>query len=346
MTAPTPPRIRRAWYVACFSDELRKEPLQRRIYGQPIALFRTASGRAAALEDRCPHRNVPLSYGCVKGETLRCGYHGWHFDDRGRVAAIPGYLGEPDKPGRRAPFYAVREQQGLVWIWATPGEEPDVEPYHFAYADRPGYLTVRHQVRAKASLHAVAENALDVPHTAYLHGGLFRNPGQRNEIRAVVRREHDRVEAEYIGEPRPSGLVGRVISPSGGVVTHFDRFVLPCVIQVEYRLGDENHLMNSAALTPEDDYETAVYAVVALKTRLPPAVVRPIVQPLALRIFGQDARILALQTGNLERFGEERFASTDLDLLGPQILKLMQRAEKGELDPAAKPWTREITMRV
>jgi phenylpropionate dioxygenase-like ring-hydroxylating dioxygenase large terminal subunit len=339
--------VRNAWYVACLSRELGKAPLKRKLHGDPLVVFRTASGRAAALQDRCPHRNVPLSYGCVKGETLQCGYHGWKFDERGRVEEIPGYVGdEVDKPGRRAPFHAVREQQGLVWVWATPDVEPDVDPYHFEYADRPGYLTVRHVVRANASIHAVAENALDVPHTAYLHGGLFRNPDARNEIRAVVRREHDRVEAEYIGEPRPTGLIGRLISPSGGVVTHFDRFILPSIVQVEYRLGDENHLMNSAALTPEDDYETALYAVVALRTRFPPVLARPVIQPIALRIFGQDAEVLSLQTKTLERFGEEKYASTDLDLLGPQILKLLQRAEKGEIDPASKPWTREVGMRV
>ena len=346
VAAPAPPRVRQAWYVLCFSEELGARPLRRTLYGDPIVLFRTASGRAAALEDRCPHRNVPLSLGCVQGETLQCGYHGWTFDPQGRVQDVPGYLGEADRPGRRAPWHAVREQQGLVWVWATPEEQPDVDPYRFSHADRPGYLTVRHQVRARASVHAVAENALDVPHTAYLHGGLFRNPEDRNEIQAVVRREHDRVECEYIGEPRPTGLVAKLISPSGGVVTHFDRFILPSIVEVEYRLGEENHLLNGAACTPADDYDTILYAVVSLRTRLPARLVRPVIQPLALRIFAQDARVLERQTETLDHFGEERYASTDIDLLGPQILKLLQRAEKGDIDPTAKPWSREVTLTV
>ena len=36
----------------------------------------------------------------------------------------------------------------------------------------------------------------------------------------------DRVEAEYLGEPRPEGLAARILSPSGGTVVHFDRFFL------------------------------------------------------------------------------------------------------------------------
>ena len=35
----------------------------------------------------------------------------------------------------------------------------------------------------------------------------------------------------------PEGLVARILSPSGGVVTHFDRFILPCITEVEYAIG-------------------------------------------------------------------------------------------------------------
>ena len=189
-------------------------------------------------------------------------------------------------------------------------------------------------------------NALDVPHTAYLHGGLFRSPESRNRIRAVVRRWHDRCECEYIGEPRPPGLAGRILSPGGGVVTHFDRFFLPSVVQVEYRLGDDAHIVTTAACTPVDDYDTRLYSVVRVRTRLPGWLIRPILQPIALRIFGQDAVVLARQTQQAHRFGSQVYASTDVDLLGPHILKLMHRAATGELGDRSQPWTKEIEMDV
>ena len=37
---------------------------------------------------------------------------------------------------------------------------------------------------------------------------------ERNRVEVIVRRWHDRVEAEYVGEPRPEGLVGRLLSPT------------------------------------------------------------------------------------------------------------------------------------
>ncbi len=50
-----------------------------------------------ALEDRCAHRQVPLSQGLVEGDTIRCGYHGWAYDCRRRCVDVP-YLGKDKLP--------------------------------------------------------------------------------------------------------------------------------------------------------------------------------------------------------------------------------------------------------
>ena len=49
------------WYVAAQSAELGEKPVARRLLDQRVVLFRTASGKPAALEDRCVHRMLPLS---------------------------------------------------------------------------------------------------------------------------------------------------------------------------------------------------------------------------------------------------------------------------------------------
>lgn len=346
LNAPRPPKILDAWYILAWSHEVRAKPLVRKLYGDPIVLFRTAGGKVGALLDRCPHRGVPLSTGRVVGEHMQCGYHGWEFSCTGRCQAVPSFLGEPDHIGRKATSYTVREQQGVIWVWGRTDSEPTEEPYPFEYADNTSYTVIREDVRAQASVHAVVENALDVPHTAYLHGGLFRQATVRNRITAEVKRWHDRVQAEYIGEPRPTGLVAKILSPSGGIVTHFDRFFLPSILQVEYRIGDENHIVITGACTPVDDYDTKLFAIVALKTRIPGFILRSL-KPLGLKVFHQDAAILERMTATTEHFGEEVYASTEVDLLGPHILKLMRRAAKGALgDPSDTPWTTSVEMDV
>ncbi len=42
-----------------------------------IALVRTQDDRVFALEDRCPHKQGPLSQGIVHGASITCPLHNW-----------------------------------------------------------------------------------------------------------------------------------------------------------------------------------------------------------------------------------------------------------------------------
>ncbi len=347
---PKVPRVKKAWYVLARSGEVQgNKPLRRRLWGSPVVMFRGSDGHVGALVDRCPHRDIPLSFGDVVGNNVACGYHGWQFDRTGECKRIPAFEGTAAHKTRCATAYPVREQQDFIWVWADPNTEPDCDPYWFEWADRPGYLTVRHEVSAEGSLHALAENALDVPHTAFLHRGLFRNDNDRNPITCVLERHADKVVCEYIGEPRPPGFAARLLSPSGGAVKHFDRFFMPCVVQVEYAIGDENHILTHAALTPIDDHETMLFSVVCVRSsRIPKRLIRPLIQPLAMRIFQQDAVVMALQKQSYRDFGSQKYTSTEIDLLGPHILKLLNRAARGQTGEAdrRKPYRTEVRMMV
>lgn len=346
---PPQPRVKAAWYVACHSVDLSPGPVRVEIWDTPLVLWRGADG-VGCLVDRCPHRGVPLSEGKVQQGELECAYHGWRFAEQGRITRVPGLIGDEKLPKHCAPSFPVREQQGLVWVWMDPDQDPEVEPFFFPHADADGYTTVRKALWTRGSIHQVIENALDVPHTAFLHGGLFRNdsPEARNRIETRIRRWGDRCEAQYVGEPRPTGLAGRLLSPSGGEVEHYDRFYLPSITEVEYRIGTETHLVLSSACTPHRDWETTMHAVVSVKTGFPGWLVKALIQPVALRIFRQDARMLERQVVNHARFGDERYLSTELDLLGPHILALLRRAAKNgyQSDQGEPSLVREVSLMV
>jgi phenylpropionate dioxygenase-like ring-hydroxylating dioxygenase large terminal subunit len=346
-------RIERAWYVLATSSELRGKPLARSLHGVPLVLFRGTDGKAGALLDRCPHRNIPLSGGRIVGSNVQCPYHGWQFDTQGVCRHIPGHSGIAENKVRNAAAYPTIEKDGYVWVWGSTKHAPDGQPYALPVVDR-RYTVVRYDVVAEGSLHQTIENALDVPHTAYLHGGLFRSAtSAKNDVKAVITRSKDRVEAEYIGEPRPPGLVARILSPSGGIVTHFDRFLLPSIVQVEYHMGGagpddaDAHFRVTSMCTPVDDFRTKLHAIVQFRVKLVPGfLVTPLVAPIALRIFSQDAKILAAQTKVIHTFGEELFVSTEIDVLGAQILRLMKRAAAGTISDDDEPYAKEITLRI
>lgn len=63
-----------------------------------IAVFRTAEDEFFAIDDRCPHRNGPLSQGIVHGRRVTCPLHNWVLElsdgtavapDEGCVATYP-----------------------------------------------------------------------------------------------------------------------------------------------------------------------------------------------------------------------------------------------------------------
>lgn len=321
-----------AWFIVATSAELRARPLAVTLQGRPLVVFRAKDGAPSALSDRCPHRNVPLSLGRVRQGELECAYHGWRFDGGGQCTAVPGLPdgAEVSLKSRCAEAWPVRESQGYVWVYSTPSVTPASPPFLFPHLDEAGYSTVRRDYAVDATLHAVVENVLDVPHTAFLHGGLFRTAEKKNVIDVVVRRHDTWAEAQFLGEPRPTGLIGRLLAPGGGVVQHVDRFLLPSIAQVEYRLGPASHVVATSAMTPESDTRTRVYAVVTFRLPLPGWLVKPAVLPIASRIFAQDAVMLARQTDTVRRFGGERFTSTELDVLGPQVTRLLKQAAAKE----------------
>jgi phenylpropionate dioxygenase-like ring-hydroxylating dioxygenase large terminal subunit len=276
------------------------------------------------------------------GDNIQCPYHGWEFDTEGACAKIPALDTPMTNKASRVPSYPVCEREGYVWVFTDCTQAPNHTPYSLPFIDDSRYLTIRYEAEFEATLHATAENVLDVPHTAFLHAGLFRGGGgEPNPIDTEVRRYFDRSECHYIGEPRPSGVMGKLMAPGGGEVTHVDRFILPSVAQVEYQLGDGIHLISTSCLSPISAFRTRMNAVVTVRVGKWATMLRPIVTPFALKVVKQDIEILSAQTQTIKAFGGESYAHSQADLLGPSIVKLLKKAVSSQVPIAQEPPTGE-----
>lgn len=328
------PRIYRGWYAAATTDEIQGTTLRAvRIYDREFVVYRGVSGRPVALVDRCPHRNVPLSLGKLsKCGELECKYHGWTFAEDGTLTRVPGRVAPCEKAN--AISVPTHEERGLVWIWpsfdAPPSEGPTLPPCH----GEPGYTTLVKRVTAPASLYRTAENALDVPHTSVLHRGLFRS-GERQRVTVTVRRNGHSAEAEYSGERPPRGLMSRVLGAGakerelGLAVQHWDRFILPATVQVEYRLGTSTHFVVTAYCLPRDAEHTELLAVATFRTPLPGRLVAAVLFPVARFVFEQDRKVLGAQSRAF-RDNVPEYHSSELDALGQEIWRLLLRASRRE----------------
>jgi phenylpropionate dioxygenase-like ring-hydroxylating dioxygenase large terminal subunit len=108
------------WYAVEQSKNLAKgKQFEIKFWGRSIAVFRGQDGRVRAVENRCAHRQLPLTEGAVVDCKLVCPYHGWSYDGDGK-AHIPHDLFGHKEPNLRIPSVPVRERYGLVFIF--PGD--------------------------------------------------------------------------------------------------------------------------------------------------------------------------------------------------------------------------------
>lgn len=164
MTSTTWPRNN--WYMAAYAHEVDQGPVARTIAGERVVVFRSATGAAAALIDRCPHRLVPLSLGRLIDGALECRYHGMTFNGDGICVAIPGQ----DVIPHRIRTYPIVEQQRLVWLWTGDPEraDPSLIPDVFWMTD-PAWTCVSDYHYIKADYRLLVDNFLDPSHESFLH---------------------------------------------------------------------------------------------------------------------------------------------------------------------------------
>ena len=161
------------WYPVAVAASVPKEKtFAARFAGERIALYRGASGVVYALEDRCAHRQVPLSMGVVEGDALRCCYHAWAYRGNGRIWQIPYLPKGSARPPRGVRAYPVREAYGLVFIFPGDPAKADATPLPWLPEfDSPRHKTMTFSRTVACHYSFLHENLLDMNHQ-FLHRGV------------------------------------------------------------------------------------------------------------------------------------------------------------------------------
>ena len=168
--------VKNCWYAAGWSADLSDKPVAKTLLDENIVLFRTEDGQVGALEDRCPHRFLPLSAGKMIGNGLQCGYHGLTFAKDGSCVAAPTQDSLPADACARS--YPVSEQLALIWVWMGDPEK--------AYADEIYDLPQYHDTKwgvahgdaleIDANYLLLCDNLCDPTHVNYVHPTTLGSP--------------------------------------------------------------------------------------------------------------------------------------------------------------------------
>lgn len=156
------------WYCLAPSADLRPGGvLPVSAFGYELAVFRTESGRAVAVDAYCPHLGANMARGgAVVGETLRCHFHGFRFDASGTCVAT-GYDTRPP-PKCMIRSFEVHEVNGFVLAhFDTLGRAPE---WRVPESDHAGWTRTRTQVfRIPCHVQDFAENSVDIGHLRHVH---------------------------------------------------------------------------------------------------------------------------------------------------------------------------------
>jgi phthalate 4,5-dioxygenase len=164
--------FRRFWLPALMPHELAEpdcEPVRIRLLGEDMVAFRDTNGRIGVLDEYCPHRRAPLSFGRNEECGLRCVYHGWKFDVDGNCVDMPNERPETDfKHKVRIKTYAAAEWGGYIWIYMGPPERKPPLP-EFEWATLPPEHRWQRKWHYSANYMQGLEGELDTCHTSFLH---------------------------------------------------------------------------------------------------------------------------------------------------------------------------------
>ena len=305
------------WYPVGLSRSVRRvQAFATAFAGERIVLYRGKSGAVHALEDRCAHRQVPLSLGVVDGETLRCCYHAWAYRGDGRLSQIP-YLSKGDgHPPRGVRGFPVREAYGLVFVFpGDPNNAAQTALPHLPAFDSPAYKTMTFSRTVRCHYSFMHENLLDMNHQ-FLHRGVvgrlhpellgYRSTARSVEARYLFRHaggKRNRGAAFMARE----GLRGRDTSDVMTIRTEYPYQTLDLVPE-----GAERPAFRLwVAYVPQDAGQRTCHAYGLLMIEKPgiPGALNlawPLIRRFTERVFAEDRMAVEAEQRAWDEQGEDR----------------------------------------
>jgi len=231
--------VKNAWYVAGWASEFGEALTQVIVLEQRMVMYRTSAGKVVALEDRCPHRFLPLSKGKRIDDNIQCGYHGMTFNCDGGCVRIPGQDNVPSTAYVRS--FPVVQKNNIVFVWmGEPAKADEALIFDMPELSSPDWHV--HQGDAlhfKANYLNVAENLVDPAHVSFVHPTTLGNAASENVPVHVNTKEDVLVAWRWIRDAEPVGFFQKFGDFKGNVDRwHYYYLHLPSIAVIDFGSAD------------------------------------------------------------------------------------------------------------
>ena len=166
--------LRRYWHPVALSSEITNTPLELRILGEDLVIFKTKENKVGLVHKHCTHRRASLVFGKTESKGIRCCYHGWLFSPDGEILETPG----EDPQSKQAKFvrekfklgaYPIKEFKGIVFAFLGPPKKIPEFPYYDVY-ETPYTKRSPYKIKYNCNWIQVLDAIMDPVHTSFLHG--------------------------------------------------------------------------------------------------------------------------------------------------------------------------------
>lgn len=244
--------LRHYWYPVAATSELGPEPIQRRLLGEDIVLYRKGN-EVGVIEAHCPHRRASMRYAIVEERGIRCGYHGWLYGMDGQCLEQPAEPPESTFKERiKAVTYRAEELGGLIFVYMGEDPAPLLPRFDLFVWDN-CLRDVGHALLPMNWLQ-VMENSVDPHHVEWLHGHYmnFVRGISGEKPAEVLMRKHEKIAFDVFdyGIIKRRVLEGMTEEDEDWKVGH------PLVFPAMLRVGGGGHYQFQIRV-PVDDTHTS-----------------------------------------------------------------------------------------
>lgn len=164
--------IKNQWYAILPSKAVKRNKiLGVKRLNLELALFRNRTGELGCVVDQCSHRGAAVSKGKIKGDCIRCPFHGLEFDKNGKCMFIPanGKASTADISRFNVKQYLVKEANSIIYLWYGDDEKvTDELPFFDDDVDNT-YVYSEIEDHWNSHYSRSIENQLDVVHVPIVH---------------------------------------------------------------------------------------------------------------------------------------------------------------------------------